>query len=493
MRARLVGVLVVVVALVVPAIATAYGPEFEHVYLEESYSGWRFGASVDVDREIETVITGSPRLEAAFVVTRDADGWFSWVLQPEDPEAKFDFGAAVAIEGDLAVVGAPGYRGPLKQLAGALFLYRHRGERWHLESILQADQHDDPNNHHAELMGRTLAVDDGVIVAGAPGLFDIFDSRVTWREGSVYVFEEVDGEWVSQHLPNPSAGRNERFGGAVAIEGDLIAVGAINDDEAASRAGAVYLYRRSDAGEWVLDTKILPEDAIRNLEFGSSVSIHDGAVAVGARAGWSPRGPYGRLYLIEETAAGWGQTIIAQDVDGHSSFGSAVYFDGRQIFVASYGYRDPSDSPGTVFVYETSPAGWVLSEEIEGDPDDHGWATSMAGDADAIVFGSEAHSPRGDYSGEVSIAGIPEVTCAGQVPTVWGTREDDELVATIDPDVIYAGAGDDTISEVRADDIVCTGFGTDTVIADQMPRVVDVSPQDHVIVAGFRRGAIDLG
>lgn len=53
--------------------------------------------------------------------------------------------------------------------------------------------------------------------------------------------------------------------------------------------------------------------------------------------------------------------------------------------------------------------------------------------------------------------------CAGQVPTLVGTRRADELHGTPGRDVILARGGDDIIDAAGGDDIVCAGHGHDVL------------------------------
>ena len=61
-------------------------------------------------------------------------------------------------------------------------------------------------------------------------------------------------------------------------------------------------------------------------------------------------------------------------------------------------------------------------------------------------------------------AGTP-VTCGGQVPTITGTHDPDDLTGTSGPDVIAALAGHDVITGLGGDDVICGGRGVDQIDA----------------------------
>ena len=82
--------------------------------------------------------------------------------------------------------------------------------------------------------GTTMAMHAGLVVAGAPNRS--VASAMRLEPGSSDGGYRLDA--------GISYGGGERYGSSVAVDGDWIAVGAGNDDEAGNTAGAVYVYRR---------------------------------------------------------------------------------------------------------------------------------------------------------------------------------------------------------------------------------------------------------
>jgi hypothetical protein len=62
-------------------------------------------------------------------------------------------------------------------------------------------------------------------------------------------------------------------------------------------------------------------------------------------------------------------------------------------------------------------------------------------------------------------SGGPTPRCRGLVPTILGTRDDDELIGTEERDVIVAFSGNDTIKARGGRDVICTRYGQDDVTA----------------------------
>ncbi len=106
--------------------------------------------------------------------------------------------------------------------------------------------------------------------------------------GSVWVYEEIDGNWVlTADIPNPDPGpRSDMFGRSVALEGDLLVVGAPWDlyNGASRGSGAAYIYEKQSGG-WGLAAKLRNHDNGPYGEgdlFGQAVSISGTTIVVGA-------------------------------------------------------------------------------------------------------------------------------------------------------------------------------------------------------------------
>ncbi len=121
------------------------------------------------------------------------------------------------------------------------------------------------------------------------------------------------------------------FGWSTALHGELAAVSAIGEGAHGCPAGAVYLFRRDQAGphRWSRVARLTPDVARPGLRFGWSVAVHEDWVLVGApgddRAGYEA----GAAFLFGPSAIGQrGWMLRARHVapDGHPFgwFGRAV-------------------------------------------------------------------------------------------------------------------------------------------------------------------------
>src|SRR5262245_23412850 len=123
--------------------------------------------------------------------------------------------------------------------------------------------------------GKTLGVavilDGNRIFAGSPSA----DSG----HGRVFVFEKIGIDWVltTEIAPNDTT---TGFGGSLALDGNVLVVGAPNDSEAGDQAGAAYVLRWNGSS-WVHEQKLKPISGVRG-NFGGSTSVQGDAIGVGA-------------------------------------------------------------------------------------------------------------------------------------------------------------------------------------------------------------------
>jgi hypothetical protein len=176
---------------------------------------------------------------------------------------------AVAIDGDLIVAGAPA-DDDAGNWAGAVYIFdRNLGgpESWGLVEKLSGN-----NTDEYDELGRALAIDGDTLVVGA--------EMANQNIGSVYVFERgLDGLFTQVAMlsgDDPTIGA--RFGNSVAIENQLLAVGAFADSY---ESGRVYIYHKPDSiTDWTRSAKLSGP----GLHFGREVSLSGNQVVVGSTA-----------------------------------------------------------------------------------------------------------------------------------------------------------------------------------------------------------------
>jgi hypothetical protein len=152
-----------------------------------------------------------------------------------------------------------------------------------------------------DAFGSAVAASPDLLVVGAPG-----DDREGSEAGAVHLFRADGGGWSEDGvLVGTGARTGDRFGSAVALSGDLLAVGAPGRDEDGSSSGAVYLYRR-DGETWREETVLLAPDGSTGARFGTSVGFVDAErIAIGASGHDGDQTGAGAAYLFQRDGDAW--------------------------------------------------------------------------------------------------------------------------------------------------------------------------------------------
>ena len=293
-------------------------------------------------------------------------------LTADTRTANDEFGYAVAIDGDTAVVGMPGEDSP--DNSGAAFVFtRDQGTgKWSPSPVARL-RASDPGTQYR--FGLSVAVHEDTsngdtIVVGAP---DHSSSK-----GAVYVFSEPSGGWANdvgedhatetdRFLASDGAAADE-FGNSVAVVGNTIVVGAYLDDDNGDSSGSAYVFDEPSGG-WANDTDSDDADAefdhtTETLKlsgssgsdnFGRSVAIDGDTIVVGASGDDSGTGS---AFVFIKPATGWANSsgtevakltaYFGSGSDGGDRFGRSVAIDGGTIVVGAYG--DDGDT-GSAYVF----------------------------------------------------------------------------------------------------------------------------------------------
>ncbi len=205
--------------------------ETDQTSASDGVFGIRFGASTDLDGN--RMIVGAPDSDnlSGAVYIYDFDG-LSWNEFPKllanDTQGGDQCGLSVAVNGDVAVVGAPTHEHP-DSLQGAVYVFRFDGKSWTQEQELLAS-----DASASDYFGWSVAIDGNVIVVGA------FFTNLT---GQAYVFRYNGSTWDEEDILLASdAAIDDRFGTSVDISGNTILVGAHRNDDSAMESGSVYFF-----------------------------------------------------------------------------------------------------------------------------------------------------------------------------------------------------------------------------------------------------------
>jgi hypothetical protein len=243
------------------------------------------------------------------------------------------FGTRVAIENDVAVIGAPG-AGPDQAAGGAAYVFRlGAGGSW-----IETQRLVPPDGRLGDFFGFELALHSTTLVVGSP-----FNDEAGTEAGAVYAFERSGSEWYGapkKLTPRASDAAGYRMGfGTIGLEEGLLLVPATTGVDA---------YQLDAGGDWVADTLEPPRGLV--AQDSSWRAAIRGARAVLA-VGTSDNVGMGLLY--ERTDGRW--RFVERLVSGSSNqedlFGWTIAYDGT---TACFGAIFAEGKDGAVHFFDLS-------------------------------------------------------------------------------------------------------------------------------------------
>lgn len=195
-----------------------------------------------------------------------------------------------------------------------------------------------------DAFGSSVAISGDAAVVGAP-----FHAST----GAAYVFRRTAGVWAEEtKLTSITLGSSDRFGRSVAIDGDVIVVGAPEDDDVASNAGAAYVFRY-DGAVWVEEQKLTPFDGASGTVFGTSCAVSGNTILVGNNPFGDPNG----VYVFTFDGIEWSLEQKVEAPAGADQFGVDVDLSG-DVLVAS-------SSTGNAYAFRRVAGSWSLDGTLE--------------------------------------------------------------------------------------------------------------------------------
>ena len=262
---------------------------------------------------------------------------------------------------------------------GAAYVYVDEGQDgWSLRQVLTA-----PEAENADRFGAAVATDGNTVVIGSP-----------FNDGGASVFiyhRSLDGGWSespTQTLLDPSLELRD-FGWSVAIDGDTLVVSSLGE--------ASYIYVRDAAATWNHVQTLTPDGPTISSLFGLAVAIDEDTVVVSEPllAGEEVAGVEGRVHLYERHSDGPWPTTPTQTLNNPRPnnaliFGFAIALEDDVLIVGNPKDGDLGELPASAHVYLRNPADqWVLRETFENpnSSDLELFAATVAIDESTILIG----------------------------------------------------------------------------------------------------------
>ena len=244
------------------------------------------------------------------------------------------FGQAVAISSGSIIVGDPSAffdtpndpNHPFGVVKGAAYVFTGSDANWSLQQQLAA-----PDGEQDDFFGQAVAIDGDSAIVGAPG--DDVNGRVDQGSMSIWVrSNNVWSQQFAISGTDSAPGDN--FGSDVAIRGNTAVVGAIfHAVNSNTNQGTAYVFSRN-ANLWSQTDELLANDGAAGDRFGVAVALTERTTIVGAFGSQGLAGAAYIFEPLDSDGDGlpddWeinGITIDANGVISVGNTGNGVFID----------------------------------------------------------------------------------------------------------------------------------------------------------------------
>lgn len=397
-------------ALLLPACQTKDEQPAETVFesllkltAADAWDGDSFGLSIALDGD--HALVGAPGVDgsgdnqgAAYLFLRSQGGPDAWgqakKLVPDDPADGDVFGISVALSGDYAVIGAGGADGGGVDEGAAYVFYRDQGgaDNWgQVKKIAAADAAD------GDGFGYAVAIDGTTVIVGSDGADGGGANR-----GAAYVFYRDQGgadNWgqVARLVSEDPADDNQ-FGFAVDVAGDLAVVGSPGEAGAGFECGVAYIFSRdmSGADAWGLVKAFSPDDTPDQTWLGTAVATDGTRALVGSAWDDGEGTDRGAVFVLGTDNGGtWREIkkLVASDAANNDIFGYAVALDGDYAAVGAGWAKGGGTERGQAYLFARNEGGTDNWGEVQrlraSDGQNEDWfGTAIALDGSHLLVGA---------------------------------------------------------------------------------------------------------
>tara|TARA_R110002072_G_scaffold103494_4_gene226991 strand:- start:57 stop:1400 length:1344 start_codon:yes stop_codon:yes gene_type:complete len=274
--------------------------------------GDEFGASVAIHGNI--ILVGAqyhnfgPTNSGAAYFFNASTGAQTRFVGPSDAANNDWFGESVAINSVISLVSAPNTSNN-DGTRGAVFAFLN-------STMKQLVKITPPVNRGNVRFGSSLAMNEIFFVVGAPG----DSSPTTPFPGEAYIYSVATGlptELLIADTPDPAS----QFGWDVDIDGNIVVIGAKSDDAFGDAAGAVYVFDATNGNQLMRLGSPNPEI---EGNFGSSVAIGNGVIVVGADRESGVDYGSGAVYIFDSSTYELITSVLPDELERNSKFGGVI-------------------------------------------------------------------------------------------------------------------------------------------------------------------------
>ena len=332
----------------------------------------------------------------------------AWIEEASVRPASGPSTGACDISGDTLVVGAytdaqAGFQ------SGAVFVFERIGGAWTETARIVA-----PNPLPDDRFGYDVVLEGDTLVVGAP-------RHLTNDLGSALVFERSLSTWsFVTELSMPNTSGADQFGHSLALEGDVLVVGAPDD---ANARGACHVFRHL-GGAWSFEQTLTGSTSVHGDYVGFTVALSGDTLALG---GYFITSNMGAVFVFRDGTSGWGEEALLQhhDAEANDWLGVGVALDGDLLLTCAEGDEEGRPQSGAVHMFERSGTTWTHKARfIPSDPDaDSRYGNAVAVGQDVAIVGAYRSSNAAPFGGAVYVFDFVDGDVSNVCAAMTGSSE----------------------------------------------------------------------
>jgi len=258
-------------------------------------------------------------------------------LTVSDEKDVLRFGESISMDGDTALIGASGAGISSNDIRsgkpGSVYVFvRNAQGVWTAQQKLAAsNEADEPT------FGRSVSIDGDTAIVGAPGFYNNrFESD---ESGSVYVFvRNAQGAWTEQQKITPTNEASKGFfGGSVSVDGDTAVIGTLGSDK--SGPAYVFTRNSQGVWSEQQRLSPRNGSLVDGNSFGLRVAVSGDTAVIGASGSGLSDNPDSVYVFVRNPNSLWTeqQTLAASDAGvSLDHFGSSVSIDGKNVVIGAF-------------------------------------------------------------------------------------------------------------------------------------------------------------
>ncbi len=242
-------------------------------------------------------------------------------------------------------------------MVGQVYVFELVGGSWIQTTILQGLP-----GHGGDRFGSAVAIEGDRILVGAPG-----DGGNGVQAGAVYAFSRGSSLWVlDEVLHAPHTGPGDQFGFALDMDGDGVVIGAFSANTHIYNEGAAYVFRWVDT-LYEFEAELWAEAPRPNAMFARCVAILGDRIAVGATEDHASDVRSGSVTLYSRQGNQWDHEdrVQAPGVEVGNAFGYAVALEQEGLVVGAPLATSNGVRGGSAYVFHPIGPNWELTGEFE--------------------------------------------------------------------------------------------------------------------------------